>query len=374
MLIKQADDASALLATLEMRAQGGGADAKRAETELRIRRAGLRGEREAAYLIDFDYAASQNWAVVHDLRLEHGGRVAQIDHLLINRWMDVYVLETKSFNAGVKITDDGEFLRWNDYRKTYEGMASPIEQNERHIAVLRDVMARIELPVRLGVRIAPSFHSFVLISPKAKVFRPKRFDTSRVIKADQLKKAIWRDIDNENGLLSLLKTAAKIVSGETVEFVAKQFAALHRPLRVSSEAASSAETAPAADAAGTATARVRIEPTLDRAPLPALTPADVKPEAVAAPIRASGVAGAATKACTCKACKSSRGSVLYGKYGYYFKCRDCSTNTAIRFSCAPGHAPRLRGERGSFFRECAECGSSDLFHRNPATGESAAWS
>lgn len=372
MLIKQADDASALLAALEARAQGSGADAKRAETELRIRRAGLRGEREAAYLIDFDYAASPNWAVIHDLRLEHGGRVVQIDHLLINRWMDVYVLETKSFNAGVKITDDGEFLRWNDYRKTYEGMASPIEQNERHIAVLRDVMARIELPVRLGVRIAPSFHSFVLVSPKAKVYRPKQCDTSRVIKADQLKKAIWRDIDNENGLLSLLKTAAKIVSGETVEFVAKQLAALHRPLRVASETASNAETAPAADGVRTTTVRVCIEPTLDRAPLPSVTLADVGPETVTAPIRARGGADSPTTACACKACKSSHGSVLYGKYGYYFKCQDCSTNTAIRFNCAPGHTPRLRGERGSFFRECAECGSSDLFHRNPATGESAA--
>jgi hypothetical protein len=372
MLIKQADDASAHLAALEAQAQGGGANAKRAETELRTRRAGLRGEREAAYLIDFDYAASPNWAVIHDLRLEHGGRVAQIDHLLINRWMDVYVLETKSFHAGVKITEDGEFLRWNDYRKTYEGMASPIEQNERHIQVLRDAMAQIELPMRLGARIAPSFHSFVLVSPKAKVYRPTRFDTSRVIKADQLKKAIWRDIDNENALLSLLKTAAKIVSGETVDFVARQLAALHRPLRVASEAVSSVEVGSPPDAVSTTPAPMRIEPALD--PSPSSLAAPIKPEAatVAASMRPDGATEASATTCTCKACRSSRGSVLYGKYGYYFKCQDCSTNTAIRFSCAPGHAPRLRGERGSFFRECADCGSSDLFHRNPAAGESAA--
>src|SRR3546814_12221508 len=79
--------------------------------------------------------------LIHDLRLEHGSRTAQIDHLLINRWMDVYVLETKHFHAGIKITEDGEFLRWNNYQKTYEGMASPLEQNERHIQVLKDVRA-----------------------------------------------------------------------------------------------------------------------------------------------------------------------------------------------------------------------------------------
>src|SRR3546814_3580528 len=74
------------LQALEQRAAGNGPDAARAAKELRNRRAGLKGERDSAYLIDFDYASSPNWAVIHDLRLEHGGRTAQIDHLLINRW------------------------------------------------------------------------------------------------------------------------------------------------------------------------------------------------------------------------------------------------------------------------------------------------
>src|SRR3546814_15122151 len=108
-------------------------------------------------------------------------------------------------------------------------MASPLEQNERHIQVLKDVMAQIELPTRLGVRIPPSFQSFVLVGPEAKIYRPKRFDASRVVKADQLKKAIWRDFDNENPLIGLLRPAAGVVSGETVEFVARQLEALHRP-------------------------------------------------------------------------------------------------------------------------------------------------
>ena len=136
MLIKQADDQSQLFEQLERLAgTGNSAEAKRATDELRRRRSGLKGESESAYLIDFDYAKSANWAVIHDLRIEHEGRVAQIDHLLLNRWMEVYVLESKHFHAGVKITEDGEFMRWNDFRKTYEGMASPLEQNERHIAV-----------------------------------------------------------------------------------------------------------------------------------------------------------------------------------------------------------------------------------------------
>ena len=109
-------------------------------------------------------------------------------------------------------------------------MPSPLAQNERHINVLKDVLDSIELPTRLGLRIAPEFMSFVLVSPNAQIKRPDRFDTSRVIKADQLKKAIWRDIDSENVLVGLLKTAAKIVAPETVEHVARELAKRHRPL------------------------------------------------------------------------------------------------------------------------------------------------
>lgn len=40
------------------------------------------GEKVALFVLS--YKDSQNWAVIHDLRIEHRGRVAQIDHLLIN--------------------------------------------------------------------------------------------------------------------------------------------------------------------------------------------------------------------------------------------------------------------------------------------------
>src|SRR5699024_2639162 len=114
MLIKQADDQTVQLETLERLAKGKGPKARQAAEELRRRKAGVKGERESAYLIGFEYEHSPNWAVIHDLRLEHDGRVAQIDHVLINRWMDVYVLETKHVHAGIKITEEGEFLRWNE--------------------------------------------------------------------------------------------------------------------------------------------------------------------------------------------------------------------------------------------------------------------
>ena len=345
MLIKAADDQSALLEDLERRAAGTGADARQATRDLRIRRAGIKGERDSAYLIDFHFAEAPNWAVIHDLRIEHGNRVAQIDHLLINRWLDFYVLESKHFHAGIKITEDGEFLQWNAYRKSFEGMASPLEQNERHIEVLKDAVSRIELPVRLGVRIPPSFNSLVLVASKARIDRPRKFDTGRVIKADQFKKRIWKDIDEESPLLGLFRTAAKIVSKETLEGVARQMVALHRPLN--RDAKPMQEQPDATPPAPRNSARPRAP-----ASIPTPTPRPQAPEPV--------VVGAPS----CNSCNGADGSILYGRYGYYFKCGGCEGNTAIRFSCQPGHKPRLRKSGDEFYRDCKQCGSSDLFHRN----------
>lgn len=333
MLIKTADDQSALLADLERQVAISGPNAKRAAEELRNRRAGLKGEAESAYFIDFEFASARNWAVIHDLRIEHEGRVAQIDHLLVNRWMDFYVLESKHFHAGLKITDDGEFLRWNNFQKKYEGMPSPLMQNDRHIQVLRDVLSRIELPVRLGMRITPTFQTFILVAPSARIDRPKRFDASRVIKADQLKERIWKDIDDAN-VLQVAVSVAKVVSRETMEFVARQLVDLHKPL--------------ARQLAAPVTTPSKVSaPKSERSASPATAIAD------------------ASEGPTCKACATKSGEILYGRYGYYFKCRSCEANTSIRFECATGHAPKLRKQGASFFRDCAQCGTSALYFQNP---------
>ena len=49
---------------------------KRLERDLVQARAGLKGEQEAAYHIDFHLKDSKNWAIIHDLRIEWNGRVA----------------------------------------------------------------------------------------------------------------------------------------------------------------------------------------------------------------------------------------------------------------------------------------------------------
>lgn len=335
MLIKKADEHSEELAQLERAAATlKGEAAKRAERELRQRKAGMQGEAESAYQIDFHFEQSPNRAVIHDLRLEQEGRVAQIDHLIINRRLDCYVLESKHFHAGIKITEQGEFLRWNDFKRTYEGMESPLEQNERHIAVLKDVLKTLDLPIRLGMRITPIFHSLVLVSPKSRIDRPKRFDTSRIIKADQIKTRIWNDIDTE-GALATFASVAKLVSPSTVRNIAEQLAAQHRPAKWPMQEWISPQSSGVAE-----------------------------PPRLGAKSPVTHAQPPATDQPCCKKCGGSNGAILHGKYGYYFKCEGCGGNTAIRFACLPGHSPRLRKQGNEFFRDCPECGTTERYFEN----------
>ncbi|MEP6956234.1 MAG: nuclease-related domain-containing protein, partial [Chthoniobacterales bacterium] len=141
MVIKTKEPANAPIATLEsLRIRPGVTSQQKAsiEEELSNVRTGDRGEREAAYFIDFELGASRNYAIIHDLRIEHAGRVAQIDHLIIGRMADIILIESKNVSTALRSNDAGEFEVKTRYG--WKGMNSPVEQNRRHAAVLGDLL------------------------------------------------------------------------------------------------------------------------------------------------------------------------------------------------------------------------------------------
>lgn len=234
MIIKQKDSLSGVYEDLQVLLQLPLDNRQQSlvERELKALNYGARGEQDSAYFLDFAFGKSKNVAIIHDLRIEWQGRVAQIDHLLINRLLEVFVLETKNFFGDLKINDQGEFSVV--YSKKVYGIESPIEQNKRHIEVLKDrVAARGLTPTRLGIPLPLSFLSYVLISPKSNIDRPhpKKFDASMVIKADQFQAENEKRIDQLSAI-SVLTTAGKLVGMDTLEEFAKGVASLHRPGKI----------------------------------------------------------------------------------------------------------------------------------------------
>ncbi len=236
MLVKTADSKQPnidALTALARRHDVGAATQKRIQQEIKSIRGGVAGEEEAAYEIDFYLAQRRNWAVIHDLRLEVEGRVAQIDHVLINRMLEVFLLETKHFSGGVGYNERGEWVRYWDGQP--RGIDSPVEQNQKHKVVMEQAFGRsvISVPKRLGVQLKPSVKTLVLLSSKARISRPSGKQPpghDSVIKVDQLVRTLDGQFD-KMGVRETLGRVPNLITPTTLGEFALAMAEAHKPIR-----------------------------------------------------------------------------------------------------------------------------------------------
>ena len=197
--------------------------------ELKLLRSGEKGEKDSAYYIDFYWRNSKDWAILHDLRLEDAGNVAQIDHLLINRFLEFFVIESKHYSQSIRISQSGEFSFFFNGRT--QAIPSPVEQNKRHVFFLEQYLAKQAfMPKRIWVNIEPLFESIVLVSPTSQIIRPSPaiFDTSMVVKSDMLKATL----EKRSSILSNLDRLAGIVRQNTLQGIARSLALRHCPARI----------------------------------------------------------------------------------------------------------------------------------------------
>ncbi len=229
MLIKSADDKSKRLALLQDLQKSPYLDARQKEwlrDELRRCKAGMEGERAAAFYLDGHYKDSQHNLLLHDLRLEVEGEVAQIDHLVINRTGYMVLIETKNYSGDVEVNAHGEFTVC--YGKERYGIPSPFEQSRRHARVLGRLLERLEIGSRTDK--LPEFHNVVMVHPQAVIQRPdsKAFDTSFLIKADQF--PAWHEKLVENiSTGGVFKALFNIRSPETIQEWGEKLKRQHRP-------------------------------------------------------------------------------------------------------------------------------------------------
>ncbi|MDX8389649.1 MAG: nuclease-related domain-containing protein [Mariprofundaceae bacterium] len=229
MIVKEADSLQARKLELEILKKYNLPSSKSYLIEQEWKRliSGEKGEENTAYFLNFRLKDSKNNMVIHDLRIVHNGQVAQIDHLIITRMLEIYVLETKAYGDTLEICDDGSFIASYPNGRRF-GVKSPIEQNKRHIYLLKQAIKELNLaPKRLGISLSFEFKGFVLIDEKTKVARSKKFDSTEVIKADQFFSLV---VDAEPGKLSMIdifKQVGKIVSSETVQEISGSLVSLH---------------------------------------------------------------------------------------------------------------------------------------------------
>lgn len=331
-------------------------------------RAGAEAERQMAFYLHRDFASEAGLLVLNDLRLvdpdqpEHDGRpgVCQIDHLILHRW-GAFIVESKSVTDEVSVRDDraggDEWTR--RYGGREHGFPSPIQQARRQGEFLRAFLQRHreELLGKMpaGLRTLSKLMAgtdqrgfgnmpiqiIVAISDRGKIRRVNRWKEPAapfrtfVSKADLVPAKIREELGKHKAAGGLLgesngEYGVWSMKAEEAPAVAEFLAARHE-------------------------AKSRVEPVTQVAATiaPTLSPTAPTPKRAAVP--ATGA--------ICKRCGGADLSAQWGKYGYYWKCLSCGTNTSMPTVCsacgAEGHrgtVVRIRKDGPKYFRACEQCG------------------
>jgi hypothetical protein len=307
----------------------------------RFQKAGDDAERQMAHYLKRAFGDDPDVQVFNNLRLEHDGEVAQIDHLVFHR-AGLIVIESKSVTSAVRINEREEWARqWNGQ---WRGMASPILQARRQGDLLRALLQAHKEELRnkilLGLK-QGGFKAFMIdvvvgISDSGVV--ESRGALPDVKKADQVPDRVKELIADHQQLarpFSRDKRAEQWgfnISPEEVVRVSAFLRAKHRERPITP--------APVAPE-----------------PIPAAPPTPAPP--------APNTIPATTSRTECGKCQSQDLEIRFG-HSYYFKCRSCEANTSIKLSCPKcGAVGRLRKSGPQFYAECPSCKFSALYFTNP---------
>jgi ssDNA-binding Zn-finger/Zn-ribbon topoisomerase 1 len=199
------------------------------EREIKSLYSGSLDEETAAYFLNIEFKQSKNWILIHDLRLDYNGEVAQIDHLLIGRAMDIFVIDSKNYTYDVSISEKGDFSYF--YNNCPYPIPSPIEQNKQLIKLLDRFLIESELlPKRLGMTLNPNYKNIVLLSPKSKLTKPLKglYDCSAVMKTEKFSERFADELDRDEALEDM-SSLAKVVSPDSLQRFAEKIVLHHKP-------------------------------------------------------------------------------------------------------------------------------------------------
>ncbi len=287
--------------------------------------AGFAAEKQMAFYLKRGFGDDPKVLVLNGVRIIQNDDAAQIDHLLLHEY-GMIIVESKSVSTQVSINEHAEWSR--RFNGTNKGMPSPVLQARRQGEFLKRFLephTETLLKKLLGIQLKfdkMPIDIVVAISDTGIIKRPKNKidELDYVCKADRAVEKVHEIIkgySKKDSALSL--SLGPYILGKS--------------------------------------ARVNISNFLTKNHFPVRIPVSnivVLKEKTENKIFSS-----------CKHCNGSTVDVVYGKYGYYLKCRECQKNTAIREYCARcKNKLRVRKEKDSFFLECRTCDTSALFHKN----------
>lgn len=274
--------------------------------------AGHKHEKEVAFFLRREFADDNDVYVLNDVRIEHRGERAQIDHLVLYSFGFI-IIESKSIKGRLVVNEFGEWAR--EYQNEWRGIPSPLRQAEVQSNLLKSyldankksLMGRLFGFLQKGVK-GRNWYSFCAVSSDALIDRRRMTDCDkeRVIKAEFVGTTIRDIVSEKNGFLE--DGPARILDDELKRIIAF------------------------------------------------LNPGASPEKRKLAAYSASNPSRMRCHKCDSKTTLSAHA----GPYGYYVRCNQCEVNTRMKRRCAVCQSPETNvSKKGNGYTlSCAQCRSS----------------
>jgi hypothetical protein len=294
--------------------------------------AGRKAEEQMAHYLRRFFGSSIDVDVLNYLRIDLGGEVAQMDHLVLHPF-GLLIVESKSVAGSVQIKEDGQWIRW--FNKRPHGMRSPVTQAKMQVMLLNELLAKTVK--QKGFFEQVQMDVLVAISDSGTIQWATTGALPEVCKADQVPERVNHRVDE----FRRVRQDADVLTAEHRRVIAEFLCKVHRPIAREISAQQNAEEP----------SRAYEEPAVSTT-APTQQPGKVR--------QTSGLPHKA-----CKHCGEIHLEARHGQYGYYFYCEKCAKNTGIKFACPTcGGEGRIRKQGRDFFAECKACDASFLYHSN----------
>lgn len=161
--------------------------------------------------------------LLHDVRLVHENKPAQIDFIAVTRRM-IFVIECKNYGFNIKIDGDGQFINTTENKS----FPSPTEQNREHIDVLR----------RMFPELADRFYPVIVFSNTSRILDRSAAGEeikSHIVKVDELIPVMEKVNETNRQRGVIFRKGVCDLYDEEMKQYAENFAKLHTPVNLTAK-------------------------------------------------------------------------------------------------------------------------------------------
>jgi hypothetical protein len=322
--------------------------------------AGQKQEQSVAFFLRRAFKDHPQVLVVNDFKFSFNDETAQIDHLLIYPYGFVLV-ESKSIKGHVKVNSQGEWSR--SYNNLWSGMPSPIKQVELQQALLRELLKHHKSEI-LGKLLGIKQQGFngrcwdhlCVVSSDAVIDRktmPSAI-SNKLVKTEFLVDKLEEIMNLKSKFLRIIHFSDtrpdfnKLELDSVGQFIIAQHIDSNQATNQQVPMPLAVQAVQAIQAVQAAQIQAPAAPFEAQAQKAALTTKAIEKTTVSAAIAAL----------SCKHCgESTHYSPMYGKYGYYITCKQCSKNTPMKQACPQCHSPKTKvsKRKETYTLNCQDC-------------------